>query len=187
MLMKRPGSPKDLTPPNGHPSDLAYPKQGHLTPESAERYIRHPEERTEMPADEDEGPVSEGRGGLEMLFYGVLLLAVVAFQLLGQLDTDENGLFDAARVVTVSVDDEIQQEQYTLEGNRVAKPDCEEGEPYIEARVSDIRGIALGRVGVNVSSDNGEWLLSPEGRTLGGARLDVEAIIGCEVDETGEE
>ena len=174
--------PGKSTPPHGGKlRDLSYPAQRDLTPDEADRVLQ-PQRDRRPDRENEQDPVSSGRGGLEMLFYGIMLIAVVGFQLLSYFEPTDNGdasPFDSPRVTSLTVDNRVDDSRQELEGDRVAKPDCPEGEPVIQARVADIEGSTLGRVQVEAESINGDWQITASGLLSGYARVHAEVEVSC--------
>jgi len=177
--MDKVGKPRDLTPQAGKLRDLSAPKQGDLTPAAAQRALE-PGHTRRKPRRERQDPVEKGRGGLEMLLYGVVLIVVIVFQLLSYLEREDGeNLLSAPEVTSIEVENRESGERYQVDGNRLEKPDCETGEASIRARVASVEGSSMGRIQVEAESHNGEWELLGRGILAGGARVQVEAIIDC--------
>jgi hypothetical protein len=162
------------------PKDLSFPKQRALTPEEAERVLKRPEQRREAPEEKLTRP---GRGGLEMLFYGVILLAIVAFQFLSQMDPAilrPAGVEDA-EITAVTVHNRETDEESRVDGARVARPDCADNDAWIAADVANIEytGRTPGDIELEAVRDGDYWELRARGRGAGEARVEVRAEIGC--------
>ncbi len=161
------GKMKDLTP--GH-------RQHDLTPSEAEKILKRPTHEGER-----QDPVQAGGRTLEVLFYGILLLAVVGFQLLSYFDPEELGMGEAptAEVERVTVHNADTGDRTTVDGNRVEKPECEEGSPAIRAQIDEAQGVPAAALEVEVSEGNGYWELSARGVGAGEATVRLEAVVGC--------
>lgn len=169
------GKPKDLVPRG---------KQRDLTPREAERVLqasRHEGERRD--------PVQKGRGGLEILFYGVLLLAVIGFQLLSYFDPEEvdfRGAAGTAEIEQVTVYNAETEEESRIEGNRVPKPECRTGQPTIQVDIDQAAGASAGTLNVEAREDGDYWELEVGGRGAGDARVQLEARVECRENTDGE-
>lgn len=172
-------------PQAGKPSDLVpRGKQRDLTPREAERVLkrsRHEGKRSD--------PVEEkGRGGLEMLFYGVLLLAVIGFQLLSYFDPEQvdfRGATGSAEIEQIRVHNVDTGEEQRIEGDRVPMPDCPEGEPGIQAGIAQADGASAAALEVDIREADGYWELSVSGRGAGNARVQLEAQVACQTANGG--
>jgi len=169
--------PRDLVPKDGRNRHLSAPKQGDLTPETADKVLKTGRPR----AEGEEDPISKGRGGLEIFMYGIMLLFVVGYQLFSFLEQEGDGrLTDAPEVVAMEVDDQTAGEQFQLSGNRLPQPDCDTGRPAIQVEVGDIQGPVLGNLRLEVESENNEWIILTRGLPLGGAQVTAQVTIQCE-------
>ncbi|MCP1726524.1 hypothetical protein J2T60_000489 [Natronospira proteinivora] len=170
--------PRDLVPKDGKNRHLSAPKQGDLTPETADKTLRPSRKRAE---GESEDPISKGRGSFEIFLYGIMLLFVVGYQLFNYMDRESDGrLTEAPRVVAVEVDDRVEDARYERSGDRVEQPDCPSGRPVIEVEIEEIQGQVFGDPNLETDSINGEWLIRVQSLPLGGARITARATIDCE-------
>jgi hypothetical protein len=162
------------------PKDLSFPKQRALTPEEAERVLKHSQRREEQG---DEPLTQPGRSGLEMLFYGVILLAIVAFQFLSQMDPDvlRPGAVQEAEIVSVSLRNVDTGEESEQAGPRVERPDCPGDEAWIAASIADYdySGRSPGELELRAVRQDGHWELRASGRRAGNTQVTVNAEIGC--------
>jgi|GEM_PF-2299844 len=181
--MQTNGKPKDLIPGVGKTPKLTAPKQGDLTPEAAGRILRSAasEDGERGQRQDQEDPISSGRGKLEIAFYGVMLLFVMGYQIFSHLERESDGrLMERPEVTALAVEDRVQGDSYRVEGNRLEKPSCDEGEAGIDLSTGSVEGPILGNLRLVAESANGEWQIEGRALPFGGARIEVDVRIHCE-------